>query len=59
MCYTFCFQTGKFVSEGVEEQTEQVNTLMSLNMLIVFYYQNVVSVFGLKYNMPYLNIYTA
>jgi hypothetical protein len=59
MWSTFCFQTGKFVSEGVEEQTEQVNTIMSLNMLIVFNYQNVVSLFGLKYNMPYLNICTA
>jgi hypothetical protein len=24
----FCFQTGKFVSENVEEQTEQVKTLI-------------------------------
>ena len=27
-----CFQTGKFVSESVEEQTEQVMALMLLNV---------------------------
>jgi hypothetical protein len=58
MWSTFCFQTGKFVSEGVEEQTEQVSTFMFLNMFIVYSYQNVVSMFGLKYSMPNLNIYT-
>jgi hypothetical protein len=58
MWSTFCLQTGKFVSEGVEEQTEQVNTFMFFNMLIIFNYQNVVSVFGCKFNVPKLNIYT-